>query len=98
LDAKRAQNDRHGMATTYANLAAVYFQEGDLTLAEEMYLLSLEGFRENGDLKGEGMSLLGLAGIRAERGDLKEALQHFQLPLLEMGRQDSSRRWLWTAW
>jgi len=26
LDAKRAQNDRHGMATTFANLAAAYYQ------------------------------------------------------------------------
>ena len=30
LDAKRAQNDPHGMATTLVNLAAAYFQEREL--------------------------------------------------------------------
>ena len=78
LDAKRAQNDRHGMATTLANLAAAYFQEDELETAEEMYLQSLEIFREMGDQRGEGQSLLGLAGVRVEKGELKEAMQHFQ--------------------
>ena len=55
-----------------------------------MYRQSLEGFRETGDPRGEGRSLLGLARIMAEEGDLEGAMQHLRDCLsMEIERDDS---------
>ena len=65
-------------------------QMGQRELAERLYRQSLEAFVEIGDSQGIGKSLLGLASLMAESGDLDGALQHYRESLaLEMKRVDS---------
>ena len=55
------------------DLAAIYYQLGDLKEAEKISRQALVGFRKVGNLSGAATALSNIAAIRLSLGDLPEA-------------------------
>ena len=67
--------DRNNQARTLNDLAGVYFQQGDLTRAEEMWLQAAKVFREAGDIEGVAATSNNVGDVYLLQGNLRQAKQ-----------------------
>jgi eukaryotic-like serine/threonine-protein kinase len=67
--------DRNNKARTLNDLAGVYFQQGDLTRAEEMWLQAAKVFREVGDIEGVAATFNNVGDVYLLQGNLRQAKQ-----------------------
>ncbi len=65
--------DVNGQSLMRTDLAAIYYQQGDLKKAEGMFWQALGGFRKVGNLSGSATVLSNIAAVRLSLGDLHEA-------------------------
>ncbi len=72
-EAAVATGDRNGEAMTLTDMAGLYFQQGDVARAEEMFLRSIKRFREVGNVQGIATTMADLGAVRLAQGDINEA-------------------------
>jgi DNA-binding winged helix-turn-helix (wHTH) protein/tetratricopeptide (TPR) repeat protein len=70
--------DRNNAARTLNDLAALYFQHGDLDQAESMWREAIEVFRKVGDTEGIAASSNNVGDVLLTRGKLAEARELLQ--------------------
>jgi tetratricopeptide (TPR) repeat protein len=73
-----AVGDRNGTAIALNNLAAMYYQMGELARAEQVFLQTMKQFREIGNLDGVATVMSNLGGARFSQGDLIQAKKYFE--------------------
>jgi DNA-binding winged helix-turn-helix (wHTH) protein/tetratricopeptide (TPR) repeat protein len=73
LKADIETNDVNGQSLMRTDLAAIYYQRGDLTGAEKMFRQALAGFRKVGNLSGSAAALSNVAAVCLSLGDIPEA-------------------------
>ncbi len=73
LEASIAAKDPNGEAMMRTDLAALYFNRGDLRQSAEMFQQAVERFRQVGNRDGVATALSNFADTRLSQGDLKEA-------------------------
>jgi DNA-binding winged helix-turn-helix (wHTH) protein/tetratricopeptide (TPR) repeat protein len=73
LQASVAAKDPNGEAMMRTDLAALYFDRGDLRQSAEMFQQAVEKFRQVGNRDGVATALSNFADTRLSQGDLKEA-------------------------
>ncbi|MBS1803475.1 MAG: tetratricopeptide repeat protein [Acidobacteria bacterium] len=66
-------HDVNGQSLMRTDLAAIYFEQGELKEAEKIFRQALSGFREVGNLSGSATVLSNLATVRLSLGDLPQA-------------------------
>ena len=74
LKIRQEINDKRGIAECYNNIASLYFQQDDPTLALSYHLKSLEIKKEIGFLKGEAVSLFHIGQVYYCREQYDESL------------------------
>ena len=72
-EAAVATGDRNAEAMMLTDMAGLYFQQGDVARAEEMFLMSIKRFREVGNVEGIATTMADLGAVRLAQGDLNEA-------------------------
>ena len=72
-EAALATGDRNTEAMMLTDMAGLYFQQGDVARAQEMFLMSIKRFREVGNVEGIATTMADLGAVRIAQGDLKEA-------------------------
>jgi DNA-binding winged helix-turn-helix (wHTH) protein/tetratricopeptide (TPR) repeat protein len=79
------QGSRNGEAMMTTDLAALYYQQGDLAQAEKMWRQASKEFREIGNLDGVATALSNIGGDRLTEGNLDEAKRLLQesIPLYQ---------------
>ena len=80
-----AEGSRNGEAMMMTDLAALYYQQGDLAHAEKMWLQASKEFREIGNPEGVAAALSNIGADRLTLGDLDEAKRMLQesIPLYQ---------------
>ena len=73
LDSSIETHDVNGESLMRTDLAAIYYQRGDLKEAEKMSRQALAGFRQVGNLSGAATALSNIAAVRVSLGDLPDA-------------------------
>ncbi len=81
LKIRQEINDKRGIAECYNNIASLYFQQGDPTLALSYHLKSLEIKKEIGFLKGEAVSLFHIGQVYYCREQYDESLEYYDSAL-----------------
>jgi DNA-binding winged helix-turn-helix (wHTH) protein/tetratricopeptide (TPR) repeat protein len=73
LDSSIETHDVNGESLMRTDLAAIYYQRGDLKEAEKISRQALAGFRQVGNLSGAATALSNIAAVRVSLGDLPDA-------------------------
>jgi len=73
-----AVGDHNGAAMALNNLAAVYYQTGNLERSEQAFLQAMQQFQEIGNLDGVATAMSNLGGVRLALGDLTKAKKYFK--------------------
>lgn len=73
LEASIAAKDPNGEAMMRTDLAALYYQRGDITQSAEMFQQAVKKFRQVGNRDGVATALSNFADARLSQGDLMEA-------------------------
>jgi eukaryotic-like serine/threonine-protein kinase len=66
-------DDVNGQSLMRTDLAAIYYEQGNLKEAEEMFRHALSGFRNVGNLSGSATVLSNIAAVHLSLGDLVKA-------------------------
>jgi eukaryotic-like serine/threonine-protein kinase len=78
LDASVAAKDPNGEAMMRTDLAALYYQRGDITQSAEMFQQAVKKFKQVGNRDGVATALSNFADARLSQGDLMEAKKLLQ--------------------
>jgi len=78
LEASIAAKDPNGEAMMRTDLAALYYQRGDLTQSAEMLQQAVKKFKQVGNRDGVATALSNFADARLSQGDLMEAKKLLQ--------------------
>jgi tetratricopeptide (TPR) repeat protein len=73
-----AVGDHNGAAMALNNLAAIYYQAGDLVRAEKEFLQVLEEFQKIGNLDGVATAMSNLGGVLQSLGDPRRARKYLE--------------------
>ena len=73
LQSSMAAGDMNSEAMMLTNLAAIYYQQGDLTRAEKMWRQAIQEFRQVGNPDGVASALSNLGSADLVRGNLGAA-------------------------
>ncbi|HME13257.1 MAG TPA: tetratricopeptide repeat protein [Candidatus Acidoferrum sp.] len=73
-----AVGDHNGAAMALNNLAAIYFQMGDLARSAEAFQQVMKQFREIGNLDGVATAMSNLGGVKLSQGDITAAKKYFE--------------------
>ena len=83
LQSALAAKDINGAALMRNNLAALYFQMGDLAQSEKMFHEAIAEFRQVGNEEGMATSLANFGGTRVAEGDLSGAKKLIDESIIE---------------
>ena len=83
LQSALAAKDTNGAALMRNNLAALYFQMGDLAQSEKMFREAIAEFRQVGNEEGMATSLANFGGTRVAEGDLSGAKKLIDESIIE---------------
>ncbi len=83
LQSALAAKDINGAALMRNNLAALYFQMGDLAQSEKMFHEAIAEFRHVGNEEGMATSLANFGGTRVAEGDLSGAKKLIDESIIE---------------
>ncbi len=83
LQSALAAKDINGAALMRNNLAALYFQMGDLAQSEKMFHEAIAEFRQVGNEEGMAASLANFGGTRVAEGDLSGAKKLIDESIIE---------------
>lgn len=83
LQSALAAKDVNGAALMRNNLAALYFQMGDLAQSEKMFHEAIAEFRQVGNEEGMATSLANFGGTRVAEGDLSGAKKLIDESIIE---------------
>ncbi len=83
LQSALAAKDINGAALMRNNLAALYFQMGDLARSEKMFHEAIAEFRQVGNEEGMATSLANFGGTRVAEGDLSGAKKLIDESIIE---------------
>jgi DNA-binding winged helix-turn-helix (wHTH) protein/tetratricopeptide (TPR) repeat protein len=78
-----AAKDVNGTAMMRNDLAALYFQTGDLAEADKMFRKAIAEFRQVGNEGGMATSLANFGALRVSEGDLSEAKKLIEESIIE---------------
>lgn len=78
LEASIAAKDPNGEAMMRTDLAALYYQRGDITRSAEMLQQAVKKFKQVGNRDGVATALSNFADARLSQGDLMEAKKLLQ--------------------
>ena len=81
LDKHRKMEFKEDIAADLGNLGVIYYDKGDLKIAEDYLKEALEIYRQLENIEGEANQLCNLGLIYKENGKLKKALKFHEKAL-----------------